>query len=168
MENLNGYTELNLYRKLHSDIDYEELDGKIIIISDLTGTEVHGLSLWKADMGGDPALSTTWKTNDTYFTQLLRKAWRGEGGLGLFIKGEIPLRKKMASALVEGTCILGQCAEHKGYMVIALTDRGKVAIPVQHCGIFDAREVEVIEEYHQGDFGDADIYKAPDDEVIAF
>lgn len=168
MENLNNYTELNLYRKLHSNIDYKELDGKIIIISDLTGTEVHGLTLWIADMDGDPTLSTTWKTNDPYFTQLLHKAWRGEGGLGLFIKGDIPLKKNAASELVEGTCILGQCAEYKGYMVIALTDRGKVAIPVRHGGIFDAKDVEVIEEYNQGDFGDADIFKAPDDEVIAF
>lgn len=168
MENLNGYTELNFYRKLHSNIDYKELDGKIIIISDLAGAEVHGLSLWMADVDGDPTLSTTWETNDPYFTQLLHKAWRGEGGLGLFIKGEIPVKKKMASALVEGTCILGKHGDYEGYMMVALTGRGKVAVPVRFGGILDAEDVEVIEEYHQGDFGDADIFKAPGDEVLAF
>ena len=168
MENLDNYTELNLYRKLHTNIDYKNLDGKIIIISGLSGPEVRGLTLWMDDMDGNPTLSTTWRASDPYFTRLLRKAWRGEGGLGLFIKGDIPLKKKMASALVEGTCILGRCGEYKAHMIVALTDRGKVAIPVQFGGAFDAKTVEVIEEYHQGDFDEADIYKAPDDEVIAF
>lgn len=168
MENLNGYTKLNLYRKLHKNIDYKKLEGKTIIISGLMGPEVHGLTLWIDDMDGDTALPTTWKTDHTYFTQLLHKAWRGEDGLGLFIKGDIPLKKKMASDLVEGTCILGQHREYKGYMVIVLTGRWKVAIPVQHGGLLDAKEVEVIEEYYQGDFGEADIYNAVCDELSSF
>lgn len=168
MENLNGYTELNSYRKLHNDIDYKKLEGKMVIISAPMGPEVYGLTIWRNDTYGDPTLSTSWETNDPYFTQLLHKAWRGEGGLGLFIKGDMPVKKKMASDLVEGTCILGQCGERRAYMIVVLADRGKVAISVQHGGILDAKDVEVIEEYYQGDFDEADIYKAPDDEVIAF
>lgn len=168
MENLNGYTELNRYRKLHNDIDYKKLEGKMVIISGRMGPEVHGLTIWRSDTYGDPALSTTWEANDPYFTQLLRKAWCGEGGLVVFIKGDIPLKKKMASDLVEGTCILGKDGERRAHMIVVLADRGKVAIPVQYGGILDAKDVEVIEEYYQGDFDEVDIYKAPDDEVIAF
>lgn len=114
---LAGYSNLTSAISAGEPIDYERLDGlKVQCVNPGIGTN-------SGKLERDPE----WEANKLYswlnsrmdhvYTIALTQAWEGKDGWALWVEGEIPLIRKTANQLAEGTYFMGQRGRTIGEMM---------------------------------------------------
>lgn len=89
-------------------IDFEKLDGREIrMVNDDDGRELRGYNLEKHPYLDVEKHSSGWLTKQGIDSNCasceLEESWNGKGGWKLYVKGELPLRKRTAEQLPFGT-----------------------------------------------------------------
>lgn len=103
---LTGWSNLTEAIKAGERIDWEQLDGlEAKCVHPELGSMTHKLERTPHD-GGEASVYYYWTLQSVTspWELALSKSWNGLAGWSLWVKGELPLRKRTADELVPGTC----------------------------------------------------------------
>lgn len=151
---LAGYSNLTAAISAKEPIEWERLDGlNVKCVNPGLRGELHGTL--KRDPNCSINRSTGWWGigMDRAYTSAICDAWEGTKGWTLWIKGEIPLRRKTADQLEVGTYFLGKawgdspCLAYVGRPLTSDTVKTIYYAPEMLKAITPATEWEVLEEY---------------------
>lgn len=105
---LTGWSNLTEAIKAGEPIDWDTLDGaEAKCVHPEQGTLTHKLE--REDAYSPEDCFGWYKEGDPVWVKALYCSWLGHLGWSLYIKGDLPLRKRTADQLEPGTCFKGKC-----------------------------------------------------------
>lgn len=106
---LEGYSNLTEAIKDGAGIDWEKLDGREIRMVNEDGREICGYKMESEEgaASGNRILSTDKPISGKFLSAEINESYRGHRGWTLYIKGEVPVKRKTADELEPGTEFFG-------------------------------------------------------------